>query len=298
MKSKFSSTALRLLLVLVVSGGVALWWLGNENAALRAELAQRRAELTRREPPAPATVEPVSTAAPAAAEPAVASAQTARSTGPAPAAGAETMRGLADLKRQWREPAERARRFEEAVRRIERTHGRLFQSLSALTPEQREALKHALAENELAAAEAALPDDASPEQTDGRARQQALERATAEGEARLQAMLEPADLERLQMFQKSQACRPLLEPVAESMRSAGVTIDEALQERMLAAYASAYRTATEQAAQASATLAGLSREEQNRRQKEALHLELMRRMAGVLNEAQLSAFMQAQLETE
>jgi hypothetical protein len=280
-----------LLTLLVAAGGGLALWLTRENANLRTEIARLREA-----PPPPRPVEE-----PAPARPVVESAPPSAHA-PTPAAAPLSDgggRALFDLKKRWRDPAWRAQRFNEAILRVERKYGRLFQRLGPLPPEKLEALKRQLAEGELTMAEAALPDKLPVDETEGVARRQAMQQAAAENDRQLQALLDDAGYANYEAFEKSQAYREAVSPLANAMRSSGVAVDEALEERMLDAYATAFRNASARAASADPTgLDEAGRAALKKSQMEALHLELMRQFSGVLNETQLNAFMQAQLESE
>lgn len=280
-----------LLTLLVAAGGGLALWLTRENANLRTEIARLRE--------VPPTPRPVTEPAPARAgvEPVPPSAHAP--TPPAAALSDGGGRALVDLKKRWRDPAWRAQRFNEAILRVERKYGRLFQRLGPLPPEKLEALKRQLAEGELTMAEAALPDKLPVDETEGAARRQAMQQAAAENDRQLQALLDDAGYANYEAFEKSQAYREAVSPLANAMRSGGVAVDEALEERMLDAYATAFRNASARAASADPTgLDEAGRAALKKSQMEALHLELMRQLSGVLNETQLNAFMQAQLESE
>jgi len=281
-----------LLALLVAAGGGLALWLTRENANLRTEIARLREAPP---PPRPVT-EPVP--ARAGVEPAPAPSAHAP-TPPAATSSDGAGQALFDLKKRWRDPAWRAQRFNEAILRVERKYGRLFQRLGPLPPEKLEALKRQLAEGELTMAEAALPDKLPVDETEGAVRRQAMQQAAAENDRRLQALLDDADYANYEAFERSQAYREAVSPLANAMRSSGVAVDEALEERMLDAYATAFRNASARAASADPTgLDEAGRAALKKSQMEALHLELMRQLSGVLNETQLDAFMQAQLESE
>ncbi len=197
-----------------------------------------------------------------------------------------------------RDSAWRNARFNEAILRVEARYGRLFSRLKDWSPEQREALKRLLADNELRLI-LSLQSDAPLTPAGIQTRFDALSQTRTENDLRLREMMGEQDYAKLDSFERERASLESVSTIANAMRSNGVDVSGDLEDSLLKSYAAAMQDATREASKVDIRalkpeqLADLTQQ-----QHRAFQLILLKRMSGVLEGKQLDAFMAAVIEQQ
>jgi hypothetical protein len=196
----------------------------------------------------------------------------------------------------WDDADWRADRFNEAYLRVEARYGRFFQTLVGWSPERLEALKRQLANNDLALMRASMLETYDSQ---GKATGDAVHQAEIGNEQQLKESLGDADYAAFDDLRKMDTYRESVSAIANSMRSKNVQVSNDMEESILRAYASAIQEAAQQASPVDIRqlnhdqLTALKEQQTN-----AFRILLFNRLSGVLNEKQISAFMEAEMEQE
>jgi hypothetical protein len=197
----------------------------------------------------------------------------------------------------WDDPIWRSARFNEAMLRVEVRYGRFFQRLKDWSPERIESLKRQFANGELALMSAALPTDSRASEAERKLASDAVLQTIHENEAELQSTLGEDDYAKLELFENNEASRQSVASIANAMRSKGMEIGGDLEESMLSAYSNAIREAAGNASSANPNLLTAEQgAELKREQTKAFGVQLLKNISGVLNDQQVTVFMETELE--
>jgi hypothetical protein len=201
---------------------------------------------------------------------------------------------MSELRAKWKDPSWRAARFNEAYIRVEQQYGRLLSRLPHLTAEKREQLISQLANNELNLAEASMPVALPMTEAESKQQADALQQAIKENEERVREVLDDSQFAAYETAVKADPYQGAVESLTNSMRANGLQINEDQQSKVLEAYAASCRVLAETPT-TDGVPAGSEQDRQLRRA--AFQKELMRRLSGVLNEQQINALLQAEMES-
>jgi hypothetical protein len=209
---------------------------------------------------------------------------------------------MAEIRLQWSDPAAQAMAKREALGRVEQRYGRFFQTVR-LTPQQLEWLKQQMAENDIEMAKAYLPNSADPGDAE---RQKTI---TAANQLKLQQMellrrqLGDDVADELRNYERDQSYRPMIESIANNMRSNGVSVSEETQNKIVSTYADVLARVGSEAGKDSKGIdlshlsqSGISALRQ--KQMERFDRELAEAMAQTLDQSTFRAFMDGQLRME
>jgi hypothetical protein len=272
--------------LLVAALGIAAW-LAIENHHLSTELDRAQIKLNSTARRLQAARQSVRRDAEPGRAMAVKALNQAPATSPAP---------RASMAKLWDDPDWRADRFNEAYLRVEARYGRFFQTLVGWSPERLEALKRQLANNDLALMRAGMLETYD---SDGKATGDAVHQTEIGNEQQLKESLGDADYAAFDGLRKMDTYRESVSAIANSMRSKNVQVSNDMEESILRAYASAIQEAAQQASPIDIRqlnhdqLAALKGQQTN-----AFRILLLNRLSGVLNEKQISVFMEAEIEQE
>ena len=200
----------------------------------------------------------------------------------------------------WTDPAWRAARFNDAMLQAESRYGRFFLRLN-WPADRLEALKRQFATNDVALLQAALSGAAGPRtDAEATAKREELDRLMAENQKALRNALGDSDYEKFDLVQRAEQYRESVGQIANTMRSRGIEVNSDLEEAILNGYAEAVRSVAAQPAPgtSAAALTDAQKADVRRQQAQAMQMELMRKLSGVLNEKQIDGFLQSYLEQQ
>lgn len=200
---------------------------------------------------------------------------------------------------QMKDPAFRAAKVKEARARLELEDGRLFQRMKNLTPAQLDAIKDILASMKVDSMVALTPrsSDESAEAVAHRLSQFTELDDMAEKQIAAAAGVDAG--REYRAYRDSLAYRGTVEEIANGMRSRGLTIDDAEQEKILDAYTQALTEATRLNVSNNARRSHTATDAAARAQSlDTFDQQLAVNLSHILPPNKLSAFMDAQLAQE
>ncbi len=207
------------------------------------------------------------------------------------------------LREYAKDPNFQATARRNAGLKIEQHYGRLFPQMRSLTPDQLDALKEALATDDLAMMQLYLPRSASESLEEQKARTAEVESLKQRQLDRLETMLGEDNFARLVEYDRSFAYRPMIESITNGMRSNGVAVDETTQETMLRVYADVFARVSAAANKESqaldlSTLPPEQKQVLRSRQMERFDSQLADAMGKTLDPSAFRAFMDAELKMQ
>lgn len=195
------------------------------------------------------------------------------------------------------DPTWRAQRFNIAIIQVEARYGRFFGSLVGWSPERIEALKRQMASGDVALEQAALPQTLPITDEEQNAISAAMDATTAENARQLKDSLGDADYARFDASDKAQPYRDSVDSIANAMRSKNIQVSADLEESILGAYSNAVLEAAAKAEPVDMqSLSEAERSALRQKQQSAFRTVLLGKMSTVLDEQQLSVFLESELE--
>ena len=267
-------------------------WLMLENRHLAAELRQTQRALQATKPQREPGNQP---AGPQVAQsPALVQASASSNADP----GAQPNQNpVQALKMLWDNPVWRANRFNEAILHVEAKYGRFFSAHPDWSTEKVESLKRLLANGELAIERAALPQAYPGTESDRAVAAEALRVAIENSQQQLGATLGDADYAKFDAAEKMEPYRESVGAITNAMRSKNISINGEMEESILSAYSAAIQEAAHRAEPVDfKSLSETQRAALKKQQLDAFHTLLVQKMSGVLDEKQLNAFLETELE--
>jgi len=206
---------------------------------------------------------------------------------------------LAEMKRRLDDPQQHAANLARAKLSVEQSYGRLFQRLRNLPPEVLERLKTALAEKQLAMERGMLPDQLPVSDAEAKANRQKLESIQQTADDQLRAVFGDQVYAQYNYVQQSEPLRGSIEQVTNMMRSRGVDVTEAMQEKILEGYTSALVAAAKVSAkdispEAFKTLSDAARQELRTKQQARFDETLASTMSKILSPGDYKLFMESE----
>ena len=200
---------------------------------------------------------------------------------------------------RWSDPVWRGNRFNAAIIRIESQYGRFFLGIKA-TPEKKEAIKEQMAQNQMLLMELAEPKAGPVTDAERKAVGDAVLETLKSNKASLKASLGEEDYSALQRFNSTEAYRSSVDSITNAMRSKGIDVGGDLEETVLNEYTAATNDRSGEPSMpdpvGSSTLSQEQQPGLKSQQMQSFRIRLQKRMSAVLNDQQLSAFMESEME--